>query len=270
MAFNLTRAAGTLAGGQFAKATTGTIRTKIINVAARTASSTRRIRLRLPGNWPWQDSWEKLFDTISRRPNRPEPCQSSRNGATERNSETPPDSEVLVIHPAPGPKTRLNQNPTISDSRPVDSGLGFLCVRSQHVDQPLRSAPGVARHLAQSGCAIQVRQSHHLITALHVRNRSFAPDKVWPKPYGPLSTAAGHPLLVHQTLDLPPKGKVQSWVSTSSNSQPPGPPVRCREDLWRFLCLRQYRILIWPSSVPAVALSPPLSVQRTLENGLSW
>ncbi|WP_427136320.1 IS1380 family transposase [Pseudarthrobacter sp. S9] len=64
MAFNLTRAAGTLAGGHFAKATTVTIRTKIINVAARTASSARRIRLHLPENWPWQDGWEKLFDTI--------------------------------------------------------------------------------------------------------------------------------------------------------------------------------------------------------------
>ncbi|MGY2744147.1 hypothetical protein ACVWZ8_001264 [Arthrobacter sp. UYCu723] len=59
MAFNLTRA-----GGHFAKATTVTIRTKIINVAARTASSARRIRLHLPENWPWQDGWEKLFDTI--------------------------------------------------------------------------------------------------------------------------------------------------------------------------------------------------------------
>ena len=64
MAFNLTRTAGTLARGQFTKATTGTIRTKIINVAARTASSARRIRLHLPENWPWQDGWEKLIDTI--------------------------------------------------------------------------------------------------------------------------------------------------------------------------------------------------------------
>ena len=64
MAFNLSRAAGTLAGVQFAKATTASIRNKIINVAARIASSGRRIRLHLPTKWPWQTQWERLFDTI--------------------------------------------------------------------------------------------------------------------------------------------------------------------------------------------------------------
>ena len=64
MAFNLSRAAGTLAGSQLAKATTATIRNKIINVAARIASSGRRVRLHLPTKWPWQTQWEQLFDTI--------------------------------------------------------------------------------------------------------------------------------------------------------------------------------------------------------------
>ena len=64
MAFNLSRAAGTLAGGQFAKATTTTISNKIINVAARIASSARRITLHLPKDWPWQTHWERLFETI--------------------------------------------------------------------------------------------------------------------------------------------------------------------------------------------------------------
>ncbi|HEX2398695.1 MAG TPA: IS1380 family transposase [Mycobacterium sp.] len=48
MAFNLTRAAATLAGGELTKATTATIRRKLINVAARTASSARRTTLHLP------------------------------------------------------------------------------------------------------------------------------------------------------------------------------------------------------------------------------
>ncbi len=38
MAFNLTRAAGSLAGGQFSRATTGTIRRTLISVPARVES----------------------------------------------------------------------------------------------------------------------------------------------------------------------------------------------------------------------------------------
>jgi Transposase DDE domain group 1 len=68
MAFNLTRAATTLAGGDLAKATTGTIRRKLINVAARIASSARRITLHLPVGWPWQPHWTALFDQTCRPP----------------------------------------------------------------------------------------------------------------------------------------------------------------------------------------------------------
>jgi DDE family transposase len=64
MAFNLTRAAGTLAGTQFAKATTATIRDKIIRVPARIASSARRITLHLPQDWPWETQWEALFTAV--------------------------------------------------------------------------------------------------------------------------------------------------------------------------------------------------------------
>ncbi len=61
MAYNLTRAAGILAEDAFVKARTGTIRRKLIHVPARIVSSARRIRLRLPENWPWQTEWENLF-----------------------------------------------------------------------------------------------------------------------------------------------------------------------------------------------------------------
>ena len=61
MAYNLTRTAGVLAEGQFAKARTGTIRTKLINVPARMASSARRQQFHLPQHWPWQTEWENLF-----------------------------------------------------------------------------------------------------------------------------------------------------------------------------------------------------------------
>ncbi|MBA3781446.1 MAG: IS1380 family transposase [Nocardioides sp.] len=61
MAFNLTRAAATLAGPALAKATTATIRRKLIAVPARIASSARRVTLHLPTAWPWQDAWLQLF-----------------------------------------------------------------------------------------------------------------------------------------------------------------------------------------------------------------
>ena len=61
MAFNLTRAAATLTGPALAKATTATIRRKLIAVPARIASSARRVTLHLPTAWPWQDAWLQLF-----------------------------------------------------------------------------------------------------------------------------------------------------------------------------------------------------------------
>jgi hypothetical protein len=62
MAFNLTRAAATISGGQLTRATTATIRRTLITVAARTATSGRRVRLHLPTGWPWRDAWTVLFD----------------------------------------------------------------------------------------------------------------------------------------------------------------------------------------------------------------
>lgn len=61
MAFNLTRAAGTLASAFHAKARTATIRAQLINVPARIACSARRLRLHLPQDWPWQTGYQQLF-----------------------------------------------------------------------------------------------------------------------------------------------------------------------------------------------------------------
>jgi Transposase DDE domain group 1 len=61
MAFNLTRAVGALASRFHAKASTATIRAQLINVPARPVRSARRIRLRLPTNWPWAADWLDLF-----------------------------------------------------------------------------------------------------------------------------------------------------------------------------------------------------------------
>jgi hypothetical protein len=63
MAFNLTRAAGTLtADPKLTKATTGTIRRTLVSVPARIASSARRLTLHLPTDWPWETPWNTLFD----------------------------------------------------------------------------------------------------------------------------------------------------------------------------------------------------------------
>jgi len=61
IAFNLTRAAGTIASVFHAKATTATIRRQLIAVPARLARSARRLVLHLPIDWPWQDGWDALF-----------------------------------------------------------------------------------------------------------------------------------------------------------------------------------------------------------------
>jgi hypothetical protein len=61
IALNLTRAAATLTGPDLAKATTATIRRKLITVPARLASSARRITLHLPTAWPWETAWLRLF-----------------------------------------------------------------------------------------------------------------------------------------------------------------------------------------------------------------
>jgi hypothetical protein len=64
IAFNLTRALGVLAGGTLVKATTATIRTRIINLPARIARSARRLRLRLPRDWTWQPHWQRLWTAV--------------------------------------------------------------------------------------------------------------------------------------------------------------------------------------------------------------
>lgn len=61
MAFNLTRAAATITGRGLAKATTATIRRKLVAVPARIASSARRVTLHLPTSWPWETAWSDLF-----------------------------------------------------------------------------------------------------------------------------------------------------------------------------------------------------------------
>jgi Transposase DDE domain group 1 len=68
MAFNLTRAVATLAGPAMAKATTATIRRKLVHVPARISSSARRLTLHLPRAWPWENAWTTLFTGLCAPP----------------------------------------------------------------------------------------------------------------------------------------------------------------------------------------------------------
>ena len=61
MAYNLTQAAGALAGGIHRKARTATLRQRLINVAARVARSARRLVLHLPEHWPWEPGLDELL-----------------------------------------------------------------------------------------------------------------------------------------------------------------------------------------------------------------
>ena len=68
IAFNLARAAGVAASPQHARARWATLRTQLINLPARIASSARRLTLHLPTDWPWADAWESLFDNATAPP----------------------------------------------------------------------------------------------------------------------------------------------------------------------------------------------------------
>src|SRR5215210_2364561 len=67
MAFNLTRAAATLTKTPaLAKATTATIRRKLITVPALIATTARR--LHLPAAWPWETAWSTLYQQLLPHP----------------------------------------------------------------------------------------------------------------------------------------------------------------------------------------------------------
>ena len=61
-------AATLTAAPDLVKATTATVRRKLIHVPARVASSARRITLHLPQAWPWQQPWTHLFDRVADPP----------------------------------------------------------------------------------------------------------------------------------------------------------------------------------------------------------
>ncbi len=66
IAFNLARATAVAAAMRSAR--WATVRTRIINIPARIATSSRRLVLHLPRHWPWAHSWQSLWDTATGPP----------------------------------------------------------------------------------------------------------------------------------------------------------------------------------------------------------
>lgn len=66
IAFNIAR--GTAVAATFATARWATLRSRIINVPARIATTGRRLVLHLPTHWPWAPGWESLWSTATGPP----------------------------------------------------------------------------------------------------------------------------------------------------------------------------------------------------------
>jgi hypothetical protein len=64
LAHNLGRWTLAAAGGTFRRATTQTLRAKLISMPARLVHTARRLKLRAPTNWPWRTAFDDALNTI--------------------------------------------------------------------------------------------------------------------------------------------------------------------------------------------------------------
>jgi hypothetical protein len=68
IAHNLGRAVGILAGPELARATAATLRRRLFTVPGRLVRSARRLRLRLPADWPWAGAFRTAMSRINAIP----------------------------------------------------------------------------------------------------------------------------------------------------------------------------------------------------------
>jgi hypothetical protein len=68
LAHNLGRWTLAAAGENWCRATTETLRTKLVSMPARLVHTARRLRLRAPTNWPWRDAFETALIRIAAIP----------------------------------------------------------------------------------------------------------------------------------------------------------------------------------------------------------
>jgi hypothetical protein len=76
IAFNLARAAGVAASTTHARARWATLRTELINIPGRVASSARRLTVHLPSDWHWAPAWQALFQVATTATGPPTPATS--------------------------------------------------------------------------------------------------------------------------------------------------------------------------------------------------
>ena len=92
IAFNLTRAAATLAAPtslpRTCRATTATVRRKLIQIPCRIATSARRLTLHLPQDWPWQTPGSSSSPASpTHQPERPADHPAGITGPTQTTVE---------------------------------------------------------------------------------------------------------------------------------------------------------------------------------------
>lgn len=68
MAHNLARWTLAAAGTEWARATTQTLRDKLVSMPARLVHTARRLKLRAPTNWPWKGAYHRALTTIAAIP----------------------------------------------------------------------------------------------------------------------------------------------------------------------------------------------------------
>jgi hypothetical protein len=68
LAHNLGRAVGILTGGPLARATAATLRHRLFTLPGRLVRSARRLRLRLPADWPWEPELATAMTRIAAIP----------------------------------------------------------------------------------------------------------------------------------------------------------------------------------------------------------
>jgi len=119
IAFNLTRAAGTIASVFHAKATTATIRRQLIAVPGQLARSARRLVIHLPKDRPSQDSWEGFSTRSAGHQPQPRPDHQPQQAQPKDSVEKP---DRPAAHHAPSLTPAQNPSLPPANTSVVDPG----------------------------------------------------------------------------------------------------------------------------------------------------
>ena len=138
IAFNLTRAAGTLASRFHAKATTATIRRHLITIPARIARSARRTVLHLPRDWPWAPPGPPCSPWQPGHPARPPPPDHPAPKARPRTDQWKSRTDRQTTH-----THHTEQSPKgVESLRPPESHRWIAAMMSVLADAGLSSSYG--------------------------------------------------------------------------------------------------------------------------------